>query len=267
MKKLVVGFAAFLTLWSCAPEESNTASQRLPITITRWKGNGDLNYRQDITYDSQHRISKIDITESNASLNRTITYTYASGKIIRNFNYTDPTQTDYEYVLYHRFGKVTKEEVYHGGQLSKEFNWTHNTDGTKIVQCTNGSGGLEYVFRYYFNELGNCTSVRIDFADTSKKDVTVTYDNYDNHPRALYHHDWLAPWSEIPELIRQSQFTNEPQLPNNPGNYTYKPDGEVPTQNYIFDYQYDANGNVVFQKTLVGGSLLHTIVYDYATLE
>ncbi|MFC4818509.1 hypothetical protein [Flavobacterium sp. GCM10023249] len=267
MKTKLLGLATFLIVVGCSEDEPTTPSQDLPVKITRWNGNGTMNHQKVITYDSQHRISKIDITESNASLNRTITYTYASGKIIRNFNYTDPAQTDYEYVLYHRFGKVTKEEVFYNGQLSKEFNWTHNTDGTKIVQCTNGSGGLEYVFRYYFNEIGNCTSVRIDFADTSKKDVTVTYDNYDNHPRALYHHDWLAPWSEIPELIRQSQFTNEPQLPNNPGTYTYKPDGEVPTQNYIFDYQYDANGNVVFQKTLVGGSLLHTIVYDYATQE
>lgn len=267
MKTKLLGLAAFLILLGCSEDEQTKPPQDLPVKITRWNGNGAMNYQKVITYDHQQRISKVDVTESNTNLNRTITYTYASGKIIRSFNYTDPTRTDYENVHYYRLGKVTKEEIFTGDQLNKVFTWTHNANGTKTVQCTNGNGELLYTFLYHFNELGNCTSVRIDYVDPSQKDATVIYDNFDTHPRALFHHDWMAPWSDVPELLKNSQFANHPQLPNNPGKYTYTPDGDVALHNYTFNYQYDTNGNVVFQKTLVGGTIQHTIVYEYATIE
>ena len=260
MKTKLLGLAALLLL-GCSKDEETSPPQELPVKITKWNGNGTMNYMQIITYDSKKRISEVDITDSNAGLNRKIKYTYSSGKITRLTDYTDPAQTDTKYVHYYGNGKIIKEEFYIGNGLDRVFTWTNNFDGTKTAKATKSNGELLNTFTYHFNSQGNCTSVRVDYADASKTDFTVTYDRFDTNPRALFHHHWMAPWSDLPGTLK------EPLIPNNPGTYVNTPDGQAPTFNQTFDYQYDPNGNVVFQKTFNGGSLLNSTVYEYAMIE
>jgi hypothetical protein len=261
MKTKLLGLAAFLFLFSCSEDEQTTPPQELPIKITRWNGSGNMDYMQIISYDSKKRISEIDITESNTSLNRKIFYTYTSGKVIRYINYTDPAQTDTKYVHYYGNGKIIKEEFFIGNNLDRVFTWTNNFDGSKTAKSTKSNGELVNTFRYHFNSIGNCTSVRVDQADPTKTDFTVTFDNFDSHPRALFHHFWMEPWTYITGVFK------EPLVPNNPGTYTNTPDGQAPSTSHVFDYEYDSNGNVVFQKTFNAGSLLNSTVYEYATIE
>ena len=268
MKTMLFGaLTAAALLLSCSNDDENSQirPQELPVKVTQWNASGALDIRQEIFYDNQQRIAEINITEANSANNRTILYHYESGKVTLNTDYLDPAKTDEMYIYYQNNGKITKEMWYWGGALFQVYTWTDNlVDGTKKAICKTGAGDLYRTYNYHFNSKGNCTSIRVNEADPTATDFTITFDAYDTHPRALFHHGWLSPWAVVPGVIRN------PGLPNNPGTYQRTPDGQTPSYSHAFTYEYNTSGKVAFQRNYDeknGSRLMSSTVYEYSMIE
>lgn len=271
MTKTILTILVPFLLLSCTEDQQpvqmenkrEAAATQLPVKITRWKGNGNMDYIKILKYDRNRRLSLVTVTESNAAWSHQIKYTYEPGKITRTTDYVNPDRTDTKYEHYHNKGWVSREVFYEGNILKRTYTWENNPDGSKTSVDRNGNGELERIYTYYFTPEGNCTYIRVDATDPAKTDLSLSFDQFDTNPRAVFNHPWFSPWSDNP-----GAFTY-PLLPNNPGNYKRLPDGLPIAVDQVFEYQYDSNGNVVFQKTfdaLDNGRLIYSTVYEYAAI-
>ena len=247
MKTKLLALATLALLFSCSKNDEAIANeqQELPVKITRKNANGTVQSTKTLSYDNKKRLSEVTHTDAISTNSYKAIFVYEPNKIKLITNFLDASQIDREYTYTYSSGKLVKEEHYQNNVLDVIFTVKRNNDGTETHTAKNPTGTLLYTMNYIFGGKGNIISRRTDEADPSKTDFTITYEGYDNNPRAIF-----EPRAATLGYAFAYGRINAPLLPNNPVAYKYTFDGYSPSIFERYEYQYTPSGKVKSIKTL-----------------
>ena len=263
-KHLLVPIICLLLL-SCSKDndenaDNNTPSAKtsLPVKLTYTDASGTVIRTNNITYDTQKRKNKLVVVNQNASLNYTETFSYENGKITIIKDWSDPVKPEVKWIFFYDTNGVTKENYYLDSNLTFIYEWFYRPDGGKERRVKNTSGDLVLTYYYRYNATGNIERMVTDNVSPSVEDEEYTFGTYDTKSRSF---------SSIVNVTGLSYIlgfpgTNLP-APNNPLTMTYKSGNNNVNENYEYTYNNKNQVIVTKVKNSTNGSLKQTQTIEY----
>ncbi|VXA94901.1 hypothetical protein FLAVO9AF_10118 [Flavobacterium sp. 9AF] len=267
MKKNVLLSLLIIIIVSCSKSDKEITSNysnllSLPVKTIRKNSTGTIIRTSHFEYDNLKRRKKVTYLDIDPNQNAVETLNYENGKIIRYFDWDDPSVPLQKYVYYYDENGIKNEELYQDANLYYTYEWYYRPDGGKEKRVRNPdqAGTLVMTFYYRFDSNGNLERVVKDNVNPSLEDIEYTFTNYDTKLRSV-----VSPVHELITFNLLDVEATKLTSPNNPVNNTKKSlVSNVVTESYKHVYTYNAKGQVIEDKVYTFNDVLfQTVSIEY----